>query len=541
MKIVKTLPKIFAASLLLWCSPAILKVNAQGKKFVFKLGDEYEMPRKSEDLSFIGNKKDGIVNLSLRKGELSILRFDPKNLTLTGDEKVELDDATSNMNSEDVVTFGDKSYWLCSDWDKETQQELLYSSKLDIKSGKVAPKQLLVTSDKIAPGGLALTGFYSYKAVNKYKYSFDAAHKLLLITYRLRPEETNDKINYDKIGMAVYNENMEKVWAKVFTMPYTEAIMDNSDYTVNADGNVYMLTKVYATDRRKEVDKKTGEAGYHYEVLKFSKDGNKPVTATIPVTTNFIREAFIVENSAHEVMVACTYSKLAKGNSIDGIYLAKVNADGKVAEYKNGNYPFDIDEMSKYESARTKRKLDKGAELNNFRVKDVIVNPEGDMMIACERYYVEVTRNYGSNGSSSSSTYTYYFEDIIAAHINAEGRMDWMRKIPKRQKGVNDFSTLGYKLIADASGYYFLFLDNIRNQELEENEKPKYHINGRGGQVLVTRIDKLGNTSNDIVFDTRDEDVMIFPTAFTKINDNQFIGRAKVKKKLYQPLLITVK
>ena len=33
---------------------------------------------------------------------------------------------------------------------------------------------------------------------------------------------------------------------------------------------------------------------------------------------------------------------------------------------------------------------------------------------------------------------------------------------------------------------------------------------------------------------------MVFPAKFSRINGNQFIGRAKVKKNRYQPLLITV-
>ena len=75
----------------------------QNKKFTFKLGAEYELPRKSEDLSFFGNDKDGIINLSLKKDELSILRFNPKTLTQTSDKTIELPDATKNLNSEKVV------------------------------------------------------------------------------------------------------------------------------------------------------------------------------------------------------------------------------------------------------------------------------------------------------------------------------------------------------------------------------------------------------------------------------------------------------
>lgn len=76
---------------------------------------------------------------------------------------------------------------------------------------------------------------------------------------------------------------------------------------------------------------------------------------------------------------------------------------------------------------------------------------------------------------------------------------------------------------------------------LQENELPKYHVNGAGGQVMVSKIDNSGNVTKELVFDTRDEDIMIYPTRFKKIFGNQFIGRAKIKKTLFQPVLISAK
>lgn len=43
------------------------------------------------------------------------------------------------------------------------------------------------------------------------------------------------------------------------------------------------------------------------------------------------------------------------------------------------------------------------------------------------------------------------------------------KKIPKKQKGTNSFQTLGYKLVSDTSGYYFLYLDN-KNLELKKTK-----------------------------------------------------------------------
>jgi len=62
---------------------AICYGQGQSKKFTFKLGTEYDLPRKTEDLAFFGNDKDGIVNLSLKKDELIITRFNTKTLQKT--------------------------------------------------------------------------------------------------------------------------------------------------------------------------------------------------------------------------------------------------------------------------------------------------------------------------------------------------------------------------------------------------------------------------------------------------------------------------
>ena len=118
--------------------------------------------------------------------------------------------------------------------------------------------------------------------------------------------------------------------------------------------------------------------------------------------------------------------------------------------------------------------------------------------------------------------------------------MEWLRKLPKKQAGTNGRGTMGYKLVNDETGFYFLFLDNKKNMELAEDEAPKNHTDGFGGQLVVAKIDNAGNISKEIVFDTREEEVKLFPAEFKRINGNQFIGRAKMKRGDFQPLLITV-
>lgn len=56
--------------------------------------------------------------------------------------------------------------------------------------------------------------------------------------------------------MFVFDETMSKLWGGEFTMPYTEAIMDNSDFSVDSKGNAYLLSKVYDSEKEKKKIKK---------------------------------------------------------------------------------------------------------------------------------------------------------------------------------------------------------------------------------------------------------------------------------------------
>ncbi|MEO5684395.1 MAG: hypothetical protein ABIQ88_17270 [Chitinophagaceae bacterium] len=517
-------------------------VNGQSKKFSFKLGEEYELPRKTEDLAFFGNDQDGIVNLSLKKEELNIIRFDAQRLSHTSEKTIELAKASKNFNSEEVVTMGNNYFWLHSDWEKDAEKNILYYDKIDVASGKLTEiNHKLIETTRLGGESATMTGFYRYKLTGKYKFNYDAAAKKLLVSYRFQPEERNDKKNYDKIGLQVFDENMHKIWGGEFTMPYTEAIMDNSDFSVDASGNAYLLAKIYDTDARKEKDKATGKPAYHFEVFKFSKGSKQVIHPSVSIDDYYIKQPTLIENTLHDMVIACTYSKKSSTNGTDGIFLAIMDQNGKVIKYKNGYYEFPIAELTKFESGRKKRRMENKDDYENpdLSVRDVLVESDGSVFVACEEYHSETQSHMDSRGNWTYST-MYYYDDILGAKISSSGQFEWLRKVPKRQKGNMGRDAMSFKLISDASGYYFLFLDNKKNMELAEDETPKYHIDGRGGQVVVAKLDNKGVLNKEIVFDTREEDVKIYPADFSRINGNQFVGRARVKRNLYQPLLITV-
>jgi hypothetical protein len=524
----------------------------QNSKFSFKLGSEYDLPRKTDNLAFFGNEKDGIVNLSIKKDELVIVRFDARTLQKTIEQKIDLPEATRYFNSEKVIDFHNGNYyWVHSDWNGHN--ELLLYDKIEVGSGKISDaNHLLNETGKIAGVNLRTTGLYPYKTIGKYQFDYDADRKKLLVSYRLFPEE-NPKKNYGRIGFLVFDDHLNRLWNGEFKMPYTDAVMDNADFSVDAGGNAYLLAKVYGSDSRKERDRSTDKPAYHYEVMKFASDSKKMTIATISVDDNYIREATLIENPLHEMMIACTYSKRSRGSGTDGIFLASLDRNGNMIRYKNGRYEFPKEELEKFESAGTRRKIEnkKNYQVPDLKVRNVLVESDGGIFIVCEEFNVKQNSSGGygyfdatgfsySNNPGVSSNY-YNYGNILGSKIDSSGRFQWLRKIPKNQGGPDKHGTLGFKLINDTSGYYFLYVDNRKNFNLAEDEEPAFHSGDLGGQVVVTRLDKQGLLSKDLVLDTRDEQLMIYPADFYRINGNQFIGRAMISPKLFQPILITEK
>lgn len=512
--------------------------HSQSPKFTFVLGPEYVLPRHTSNIGFFGNETDGIMNFSLKKDELFINKFDPKTLEQTKTISIALTERTRNFNHEGIYDIGLNYYWLHSDWDKDNEKESLYADKIDLKTGKISIlNKKLFSTTKVAGASILI------KIIGKYNFNFDADRKYMLVNYRLVPEEKNDRKNFDKIGLQVFDVDMNKVWGSEFRLPYTEAVMDNNDFSIDSKGNAYLLAKVFDSEDRREKDRATGKPAYHYEVFKFSKGKSDFTKTIIEVGDYFIHQTVIIESTTHDMIIASTYSKKAKSNTTDGVFLAMVDTAGNIKKYKNGYYEFPLEEMTKYESARAKRRMERRSdyELPNLVARKIIVNQDGSLFLGFEEFEINITENPPSN-VGRRYTYQYRYDNIYGAKINSNGKFDWMRKIPKAQLSyVSMWGSMSYKLIADSSGYYFLYLDHKKNMNLDVDEKPKTHIDMHGGQVVVSKIDLQGNVTKDLLFDVRDEDIIFYPTLFNAINSNQFIGRAEMKGGGFKPLLITRK
>src|SRR5690606_17189488 len=155
-----------------------------------------------------------------------------------------------------------------------------------------------------------------------------------------------------------------------------------------------------------------------------------------------------------------------------------------------------------YTSTKEQEKIDKREDKGNdltmgsLRMRYLHVGGDNSITIVGEVFY---TVTYTTQNGTRTK---YYYEDVLVTKINSNGELSWMKKIPKRQVGT---SGTGIKYIRSNNNHYVLFIDNIKNLELDINTEPATHSGGRGGFLMVHKIDdETGDFIKASVFDLRD-------------------------------------
>ncbi|HVD97264.1 MAG TPA: hypothetical protein VNB90_03600 [Cytophagaceae bacterium] len=486
-----------------------LLVRAQAK---VQVGEPYGVID-AETKSYILRGKE-LLTVKVAGNKVYIQKLDPQTLTLVKDNTYE--DLPKGFVMEDIMVFNSRCYFFFSYWLRDAKQEQLFYREIDFSNAKfIGEEKLMFTEDNKIAGTLSGAGFYNFEVTDKFDFYTSYDSSKLVIQYRMKPEEKKDSKSYDLIGLKVFGRNMEQVWGDVVQMPYTEKQMDNLDYTVDSEGNAYVLCKVFDDNSTDDKKGKDEDANYHIELLKIVPKKNIE-SKIIAVNDKFIQTIAVFEGPNDMMYCAGLYNIGNVRSSANGLFMLKLNKDHSIADQKYFEIPLEI--LNQYESARTQKKNEKNeekgeAEFKNLELRDLIINNDGSVILVGEQHYITQTTVYTSSGSRT--TYHYHYNDVLISKIDPSGKLVWMRKIPK----VQVFSSssympaykggMSYSLITGANSYYVLFLDNIKNMNLTIDQVPVTHRDKLGGFLTAYKIDyTTGQTTRSSLFDVRDVEGM---------------------------------
>ena len=515
------------------------------KEFEYKVGEPY--PVVDAAVKSYTAIDGSVISFKMNSRSVTIQKFSGSPFS---QESVKVyEDFPNGTVYEDDIETEDYVYLLYSVWDKPNKVEQLYVRAINLKTGEFENEgeRIIAVEGKVTGGN-----------GNKFKLATSFDNSKLLVRFRKKPESRNDKINHDVIGLYVFDSKLKPIWGKDVEMPYTEARMDNIDYAVGSNGDVFILTEVMKEGETRKFDRE-GNPNFDNQLIAISESGVDVNASEINVQGKFVTQASFFEGKDDALMIAGFYGN-KRGIQTDGIFYCSLTKDGRQSDFKNFELPLELIKqyMSQRNQERLERKEDKGKDLGmtNMVLRDILIHEDGSIFFAAEKYYV-VSHTDTKTGTT---TYDYYFEEMLAAKLDKNGELVYMKKLPKRQHsssggsgfGFGGFigvsflrnSELSYKLVQSKDHYYIMFLDNVKNLELDENKVPARHEQGRGGFLTAYQINKeSGNVKKLSILDLRDaqgyELFQFSPKRIVELGNNEFGVEFYIKKK--QDMMIRIK
>lgn len=540
---------LFTSFSLLFIGSDLRAQNAAGP-YVVKTSAEFESPKKHKVSDPIPYGKDGIIQVNEKGIESFSFQLFSNDLKYQKENTVSTEGKFNDRVSyQNVVKFKNKTYLFAREVFREEEKEGVTALEFSPKDLNFvgSAKNIFKSSDKVQMARFSV-GFalpYGYKVYgtpqNMGGYDFKMSHDetKFLYTYSLVAKEKKDKLNKEIVGIQVFDENLVKQWGGDIQMPYTEAKMDNLGFLLADDCRVYLLAKVYEGEDAKSGKKDKTKPNYHFEILVYGKGKTTPKIIEIKLDSYFPKEAWLYESENHDINIAGFYGKAAN-KPVDGAYMVKLDAEkGTFSKINGGYYEIPSDIIKSFTSEREKRKMEKKEDkdedndigIDNLEISDIYVMSDGSTKIVSEQYHVRVTYYYDMNCKCMKTKYDTFADDIFVLSIDAKGKLDWVKKIPKAQHSPNAYGPgISINSMAVGNDVHIFYIDNLKNFNLPLTEAPKRHEDRRGGFLTGVTVTGKGDVKKYNLGEIEAYDTNFYIREFVDGGNNNLISTERRKK-----------
>jgi hypothetical protein len=509
-------------------------------KFDYTVSEPYKVVDAYSKYYFSDKEKGKTLSVKIDGKNIYFQSFDAKSMTETKRERFK--DLPKKYTLANVTEIQDKIYFFYTIWSKRDKIQQLWAREIDF--------------DKCQFKGEAKKLFELNERVY-FSFMYSQSKHRVLIQCRKRPDKKRDAINYDKIGLYIYDKDLKQLVGNEVKMPYTEQQMDNLDYHVDKEGNPYILAKVRADGSSNNFIGKgeNTKINYHLELIKINIKSNSTKITRIKVDKRFIKDIWLYEGADNTMICAGYYNKQGEGERLshaiyssnaDGFFIFKMNKDGGVKDKNFYEIPVEI--LNQYEKEVVKKKNKKKekknqAEFSNLKIRKLIVQGDNSILLFAEQYFMVTHTSVDSKGNTRTY-YSYHYYDMLVTKIGPEGKLAWMRKLPKRQVGTRGRGGMGFKHMSIGGNHYVVFLDNVKNIDLPLNKRPAVHRDGAGGFLTAYSINnETGKVGKVSILNTKDAGgykLYQFQTGrMLPVSENEFL--VEFYKKGKQDLMVKIK
>ena len=317
----------------------------------------------------------------------------------------------------------------------------------------------------------------------------------------------------DRYGFKIYDQQLNVITDGDYKLPFEGRLSTIDQHYLSNTGDYFLSVIEYADPQEKRLFKNY----LNYKAMHIFHITDEGLE-DFEVNLEGKRVEAMTMNSDNKRIFTLTgiYGETGKAG-VTGLFFLRANFDTQEI-VDEGFEKFGKDFITQDWSDRQRERSDKREQrgrgepqLYNYVMRQTEVLPDGSIVGSLEQYYVVVTSYTDPRTGATRTTYTYYYNDIIAFKVGTNGGFDWLKKIDKYQVSTNDGGPYSsYARYIKDGKLWFIFNDNDRNYDEQGNygkEEKTYAANfgRRRNVVALVDVDLNDGTVNRKTFFNRDE------------------------------------
>ncbi len=329
----------------------------------------------------------------------------------------------------------------------------------------------------------------------------------------------------DIYGFKVFDKNLKLINDGEYPLPYHPKLSEIHSHHISNKGDYFLALTEYDENTSSKSSQRNG----NYKALHIYHINDDGLDDFIlNVGDKRVEALTLSSNTDNLLTITGTYGEMNQ-QGVLGIFYQRINLlDGKVINegFQKFDPSFVTEDWTVKEKKKAAKKEEKGKgetpHLYHFRMKEVTVLEDGSIVGTMEQFYIRVQSDTDYRMGTSTQTYYYYYNDIIAYKVNQEGNFEWVERIEKSQASINDNGTYSsFASFVANNKMYFIFNDNISNYRPDGsfNETEGIYTanySKKRNTVALTELDlKSGKTTRRTLFGREEIGALAVPKLFS--------------------------
>jgi len=402
----------------------------------------------------IGQDGEFVYLTRVLKKKTYIEKYNLRTLALSQSMVLDLTYNDQKLKLLSKFMFNDRPVLYTSFYNEKTKTNYCFVQTVD--KSTLIPSKPIVVSQVVRPKSKGIISNMTMASASESgTLSADflvSENKSLGYTLELIYEDQlkkDDPLVVSNMKGKLFDENLKIIEENDFMLPYPSFSIINTK--LSNEGLIYMAGYQTSTEKSNNGIIRRDVTVYgDLEVLVLDLESGEIEVLDVSLGDRIVNSfTFKIDNEGSFIISGLMGKE--KGG-ISGCFYAKYNSSLK--EEAINFVDFEEDFITQDWSDKSKEKLEKQNKKNenkgeegrnpnlyNYKIRDLIVKPDGTSTLLAEQYYVrEVTRTYttSNGGTRTETTYYYYYKDIIALNFDENGDLVWKTVIDKYQMSTND-------------------------------------------------------------------------------------------------------